>query len=134
MKNSLIKDLTTTRRFEVDEGRTISFLGEDTKVYATPFLLYDIEVTSRELIGEHLDANEDTVGVHADITHMAPTPLGMWADISVVITQVDGRKVDLAFECKDARDTIAKGTHSRFIVDKQKTAEQILAKKENNKS
>ena len=133
MKESLTKDLSTTRRFEVDEVRTISFLGEDTKVYATPFLLYDIEVACRDLIGEHLDTHEDSVGVHADITHMAPTPLGMWVDITVIITQIDGRKVDLKFECKDAQDTIAKGTHSRFIVDKQKTAEQILAKKENNK-
>lgn len=131
MKNSLTTKLTKSQRFEVDEARTISFLGEDTKVYATPFLLYDIEDVCRNLIGEHLDENEDSVGTHANIAHMAATPLGMWADINVTIKEVNGRKVDLEFECNDAQDTIAKGTHSRFIVDKNKTAEQIKAKKQN---
>ena len=130
MKESLTSDLTKALHIEVDEKRTIGFLGEDTRVYATPFLLYDIEVVSRELIGEHLEENEDSVGIHVDINHMAATPIGMWADIDVTITSVNGRKVDLAFECRDAMDTIAKGTHSRFIVDKEKTAEQIRSKKQ----
>jgi len=128
MKDTLTKGLTKTSRFGIDEHRTISFIGDDCGVYATPYLLYDIEVVSRNLINEHLDEGEDSVGTHADISHMAATPSGMWADIKVTITEVKGRKVDLEFECKDAIDAIAKGTHSRFIVDKNKAAEQIKSK------
>lgn len=128
MKDTLTKGLTKTSRFAIDEHRTIGFIGDDCRVYATPYLLYDIEVVSRNLIKEHLDDDEDTVGTHADITHLAATPLGMWADIKVTITEVNGRKVDLEFECKDAMDAIAKGIHSRFIVDKYRTVDQIKSK------
>lgn len=130
MKDTLQPGLTITSRFDIDAGRTISFLGEDSRVYATPFVLYDVEVTCQNLIKTHLDENEDTVGSHVEIFHMAPTPMGMWVDIQVVITGVKGRKLDLSFECRDALDLIAKGTHTRYVVDKNKTAQQIKSKKQ----
>jgi fluoroacetyl-CoA thioesterase len=131
MKDTLRAGLEKKSKIDVDEKRTIAFLGDDSRVYATPFLLYDIEVVSRELITEHLDGNEDSVGAHVDLTHMAPTPLGMWAEIKVNITAVEGRKVDLSFECNDAMGAIAKGSHSRFIVDKEKTVQHIKSKMQN---
>ena len=128
MKATLQPGITLTSRIDIDAGRTIGFLGDDSRVYATPFVLYDVEVLCQSLIKAHLDDSEDTVGSHVDISHLAPTPLGMWVEIKVTITAVKGRKVDLAFECRDALDTIAKGTHTRFVVDKIKTAEQIKNK------
>lgn len=128
MSGALSAGLEKTARIDVDEKRTIAFLGEDSRVYATPFLLYDIEVVSRELIAEYLDASDDSVGAHVDLSHMAPTPLGKWAEIKVTITSVEGRKVVLNFECTDAMGSIAKGSHTRFIVDKEKTAQQIKSK------
>ena len=88
MKPTLQAGLTATSRIQVDSGRTISFLGEDSRVYATPFMLYDIEVVSRTLIQEHLDGAEDSVGSHAEISHLAPTPQGLWVDIQVTIAEV----------------------------------------------
>jgi hypothetical protein len=35
----------TERRLSVDKERTISFLGEDLRIYATPRLVDDIEQT-----------------------------------------------------------------------------------------
>jgi len=128
MKTTLQPGLTITSRIDIDAGRTISFLGDDSRVYATPFVLYDVEVVCQTLIKAHLDDSEDTVGSHVEISHMAPTPLGMWVEITVTITAVKGRKVELSFECRDSLDTIAKGTHTRFVVDKIKTAEQIKSK------
>ena len=128
MKATLQAGLTATSRIQVDSGRTISFLGEDSRVYATPFVLYDIEVESRNLIQEHLDDAEDTVGSHAEISHLAPTPEGLWVDIQVTITEVKGRKVVLTFECRDKIELIARGSHTRFVVDKNRTVQHILSK------
>jgi predicted thioesterase len=128
MKPTLQAGLTATSRIQVDSGRTISFLGEDSRVYATPFMLYDIEVVSRTLIQEHLEGDEDSVGSHAEISHLAPTPEGLWVDIQVAITEVKGRKVVLTFECRDKIEPIATGNHTRFVVDKNKTAEHIKSK------
>ena len=128
MKATLQAGLTATSRIQVDSGRTISFLGEDSRVYATPFMLYDIEVVSRTLIQEHLDGAEDSVGAHAEISHLAPTPQGLWVDIQVTIAEVKGRKIVLTFECRDKIELIATGNHTRFVVDKHKTAEHIKSK------
>ncbi len=128
MRDTLVAGLEATQRIEVDEGKTISFVADNCRVYATPFVIYDMEVCSRNLIQEHLDEHEDTVGMSVSMQHLAATPLGMWVDIHVKIEKIDGRKVTLAFSCKDARDNIARGVHERFIVDKNKTAGQIRAK------
>jgi predicted thioesterase len=49
MKNTLAAGLDSTREFVVDRDRTIDFMGEDARVYATPMLVRDIEVACREL-------------------------------------------------------------------------------------
>lgn len=127
MKPTLQSGLEATARIDVDEGRTISFI-DGCRVYATPFLIYDMEVCSRNLVLAHLDDNEDSVGTSVSMQHLAATPLGMWAEIHVRIEKLDGRRVTLAFEAKDALDVIARGTHERFVVDRNKTAAQIQAK------
>ena len=45
MKPTLVAGIHATRRFTVDRERTIDFMGEEARVYATPMLVRDIEVT-----------------------------------------------------------------------------------------
>ncbi len=66
MKSSLASGLTTTRRITVDRSRTIGFMGEGGRVYATPELVRDVEVTCRNLLLEHLDEGEDSVGTRVE--------------------------------------------------------------------
>ena len=54
--------MSKTRTIVVDEERTISFMGDDCRVYATPSFVRDLEHLSRDLIIEHIDAGEDSVG------------------------------------------------------------------------
>jgi len=119
-----------TERLNVDTSRTIAFMGDDCRVYATPELVRDIEMTSRELLLEHITEGQDSVGTRVAIDHLAATPLGMDVSISVEITALKGRHVTLAVECKDTLDVIARGIHERFVVDIAKTAERIQQKLE----
>ena len=128
MKSTLAPGLSKKRTIEVDRNRTISFLGEELRVYATPELLRDVEVTARELLLEHVEAGEDSVGTRVEIAHLAAAPLGVAVEITVTVTDVDRRRVTFEFSAKDAVDEIANGTHSRFVVDMAKTAEQIANK------
>src|SRR5256885_14495650 len=73
MKASLTTGLTATRRITVDRNRTIGFMGEGGRVYATPELIRDIEMTCRNLLLEHLDEGEDSVGTRVEIDHLAAT-------------------------------------------------------------
>jgi len=128
MKESLRAGLTHERQITIDRDRTISFMGEEGRVYATPELVRDIEVTCRELLLQHVDDGEDSVGTAISIQHSAPTPVGMNVWITVEIASVEGRLVNLKISAKDETDPICKGTHSRFIVDKAKTVERLKSK------
>jgi len=128
MKESLRAGVTLVKRIVVDRERTIDFMGEEGRVYATPFLVYDIERTCRELIKEHADASEDSVGMEISVRHLAPTMMGMTVEISAKVAAVEGRKVTFEVSAKDEIEPIGTGTHTRFVVDVGKTIERLKAK------
>ena len=55
--------------------------SEELRVYATPEMVRDIEITCRELLLKHLDAGEDLVGTHVEVYHTGATPLGEVAPV-----------------------------------------------------
>ena len=128
MKPSLAKGAARTVRLTVDRGRTIDFMGEAARVYATPMLVLDLEVACRELLLEHLDEGEDSVGTRVELDHLAATLLGMTVELTVTIASVDGRSVAFEFTGSDGIDAICRGRHHRFVVDVAKTAERLAAK------
>ena len=128
MKSSLQPGITLTTQLKVDRDRTISFMGEDARVYATPKLLYDIEMACRELLLAHLDAGEDSVGTRVELDHIAATLMGMSVEITVKVAELNGRAVTLEVEARDNVEPICRGKHSRFIVDVAKTAQRLAAK------
>jgi predicted thioesterase len=128
MKPSLQPGIARVNRITVDPDRTISFMGDAGRVYATPWLIGDIEYTCRDLILEHADAGEDSVGVEIVVKHLAPTLPAMMVEIMVRVNAVVGRKVTLDVVARDELDEIARGTHTRFVVDTPKTIERLKAK------
>jgi len=128
MKSSLQPGITLTTQLKVDRDRTISFMGEDARVYATPKLLYDIEMACRELLLAHLDAGEDSVGTRVELDHIAATLMGMSVEITVKVAELNGRAVTLDIEARDSVEPICRGKHARFIVDVAKTAQRLAAK------
>jgi fluoroacetyl-CoA thioesterase len=129
MKSTLQAGVTRTERVEVDRDRTIGFLGEDLRVYSTPSMVGDVEYTSKRLIDEHLDQGESSVGMHVAVDHLGATPLGHSVEVTVKITGVDGRKVELEAEVRDALDVVGRGRHVRFVIDVAKQAERVAKKK-----
>jgi predicted thioesterase len=128
MKPSLQPGVSLTRRIVVDKAKTIGFMGEEGRVYATPHLIGDIEMTCRNLLLEHADDNEDSVGMEVAVKHLAPTLPGSTVEITATVTAIDGRKVGFAVSAKDEINTISSGSHMRFVVDKTKTIERLKAK------
>ena len=128
MKPSLQPGLTSVKRIPIDRDRTISFMGEEARVYATPRLISDIAFTCRDLILQHADPGEDSVGTEVCVKHLAATLAGSTVEISVRITAVDGRKVAFEVSAKDELDTVSAGTHGRFVVEVARTKERLKAK------
>jgi predicted thioesterase len=128
MKQSLQPGVTRVKRLEVDASRTIAFMGEEGRVYATPDFVRDIEHACRDLLLEHADPGEDSVGMGIAITHLAPTLLGMHVEITATVSAIEGRKITFEVSGKDDLEPIGSGTHTRFIVDVKKTHERLKAK------
>ncbi|HRH86739.1 MAG TPA: LysR family transcriptional regulator [Rubrivivax sp.] len=130
MKSTLQAGLSAEATFTIDRERTIDFMGEAARVYATPVLVRDIEVTCRNLLLAHLDAGEDSVGTRVAIDHLGATLLGMDVTLVVRVAEVDGRAVVFEVEGRDAVEPIVRGKHSRFVVDVAKTGQRLAAKAE----
>ena len=130
MKPSLQPGVALIRTITIDRARTIGFMGEQARVYATPSMILDIEHTCRELILQHVDAGEDSVGIEVSVKHLAATLPGMTVEISVKVTAVEGRKVTFEVAARDELEAVSAGSHARFVVDIAKTIERIKAKAE----
>ena len=128
MKPSLQPGVSMVKRIVVDRDRTIGFMGDDGRVYATPRLVSDVEYTCRDLILQHTDPGEDSVGTEVMLKHQAAALLGSTVEVSVRVVSVDGRKVVFAASVRDEIDEISSGTHSRFVVDVTRTKERLKAK------
>jgi len=128
MSEPLKAGLSATRRVDIDRDRTISFMGDDCRVYATPKLLYDVEFACRDLLIEHIESGKDSVGTRVELDHVGATMMGMWVEISVTLTEVNGNAVTFEFTARDSVEEIARGKHQRFIVGIEKTAQRLKAK------
>lgn len=128
MKQSLTTGLEATASITIDRERTIDFMGDAARVYATPMLVRDIEIACRNLLLQHLDAGEDSVGTRVEIDHLGATLLGMQVSITVKLVELNGRAAVFEVEGKDAIEPIVRGRHSRFIVEVAKTGQRLAAK------
>ena len=128
MKDSLRPGISKVKHLVIDRDRTISFMGEEGRVYATPRLVSDVEYTCRELILEHGDPGEDSVGMEVALQHLAPTLPDMNVEITVTVKAVDRRKITFDVNVKDELEAISAGTHTRFVVETAKTIERLKAK------
>jgi len=117
-----------TVRVVVDTERTIGFMGEALRVYATPMMVRDVEIACKDFLGEYISAEENSVGARVEIDHLGPTLRDMWVDIHATVTGVEGRRVNFEIEVRDVLDTVGKVKHTRFIVDLAKQKERLEAK------
>jgi fluoroacetyl-CoA thioesterase len=128
MKDSLQAGLTATRRITIDKPRTIDFLGEELRVYATPELVRDFEIACREFLLEYCDPGEDSVGTGISISHSGATLLGMHVDITLTVAAVEGRKVTFTLVAHDGSEEISRGDHGRFVIQVEKLRAKVAAK------
>ncbi len=128
MKDSLKSGLSMARRITVDAERSVGLLGPGLEVYATPSMVRDIEIVSHDLIVEHLEEGEESVGTHISVDHLGATPLGMFVDIIVTVVEVDGRRLRLDAEVRDEIEQVGRGRHDRFVVDIEKQKARLKAK------
>jgi fluoroacetyl-CoA thioesterase len=134
VKAGLSPGVSASSEVTIDRQRTIDFLGEQLRVYATPELVRDFEIACRALLKQHCETNEDSVGTAIRVTHAGATLLGMTVGIEVKVTRVEGRSVTFALSARDRLEEIATGEHTRAVVDVERLRARVAAKVEKIKA
>ena len=129
MKDSLKAGVSFTAKALVEKDKTIGFMGEDLRVYATPFMVQDTERTCRDFMLEHLEDGEDSVGARVEIDHLGPTLIGQTVEIEGKVTEIEGPRVLFEVEIRDEVDTVGRIKHTRFIVEKARQGGRLEKKK-----
>lgn len=129
MELNLKPGAAATERIRVENDRTIAFMGEAARVYSTPSMVSDIEYACLRLIQKHLDEGQSSLGMHVSVDHLAPTPVGCEIAIDVSVSAVEGRKVTLDAQVRDAAELVGTGVHVRYVIDVPRQVRRIEEKR-----
>jgi fluoroacetyl-CoA thioesterase len=140
LKDTLKPGIEYTYKFTVSKSNTVPALYPESEeflampeVFATGYMVGLIEWTCIKAINPHLDwPEEQTVGIHIDVNHVAATPPGLEVTTKVKLIKVDGRKLVFEVEAHDGVDLITRGKHNRFIIYREKFDKKMKEKKHNN--
>ncbi|HEX6173504.1 MAG TPA: hotdog domain-containing protein, partial [Candidatus Binatia bacterium] len=71
-----------------------------------------------------LEENEQTVGIHVDVRHLAPTQIGQSVTVTARLLEVKGNKLRYAVSAtNDQNVKIGDGTHARAVINTARFAE-----------
>ena len=113
------------------EDRTAAEVGSgDVGVFATPMMIALMEGAAVACLKPLLSEGQTSVGASISTSHSAATPVGMKVTATARITAVDGKKVDFVVFASDECGPIGEGTHTRFILNKERFEQKALAKLE----
>lgn len=129
MKDTLKAGVIHEANYGIDRERTISFMGEDLRVYSTPHMVQDIERTCQQFMLAHLDAGENSVGARVEIDHLGPTLIGQSVTVRAEVVKVDGPRVLFEVNVHDELDHVGRARHTRFVVDTEKQGGRLAKKK-----
>ncbi len=100
----------------------------DVEGLATPVMVRMMEAAAIKALEGQLTTGMTSVGTRVDITHVAPTPVGMEVTAQATLVEIEGRMLVFAVSAEDQSGVIGKGTHQRVIVDKENFSGRIQAR------
>jgi fluoroacetyl-CoA thioesterase len=137
VKDTLKPGLTHELRFVATDAKMVPALYPESPdframpvVLATGYLVGLLEWCALLLAKPHLDwPAEQTVGTHVNMAHLAATPPGLVVTARARLVGVDGRKLAYEVEADDGVDLIARGTHERAVILRERFDAKVDAKR-----
>ncbi|MCG6971286.1 MAG: thioesterase family protein [Gammaproteobacteria bacterium] len=138
----LIAGITYSHKLVIPSSKTVPALYPESEeflampeVFATGFLVGFLEWACIKAVNPYIDwPRQQTVGTHINVSHQAATPPGLEVTANVELLEVDGRRLVFSVEAHDGVELISKGSHERFIIDKEKFDVKVNAKKPTDSS
>ena len=137
MKETLQPRITYEHRFVVPETKTVPNLYPESEeflampeVFATGYLVGFLEWACIAAIKPHLEwPDEQSLGIHIDVSHEAATPPGLEVTAKVKLVGVEGRRLSFEVEAHDGVELISRGRHERFVITRSRFEERVHAKR-----
>lgn len=101
-------------------------------VYATFAVIEHGEYAARQAILQFLEADEDAVGTHVALEHLASAPVGAVVEITARVDSVTDRTIICEVTALWEGVVIARGTQTQRVVDKRKLAARMRTLTEPN--
>ncbi|WP_431914926.1 thioesterase family protein [Nonomuraea jabiensis] len=127
MHASLQPGLTARLDYVVPTERTVPHLLPESDhfarlpaVLATGYLVGIVEWTCMRALDGHLEDGEQTLGVHVNLSHQAPTPPGSTLTVHAELSSVDGTQLTFTVHAHDDADTVCQGTHRRAVINTER--------------
>lgn len=105
------------KTFTVQENQSALAVGSGSlDVLATPSAIAMAENTCMLLCESLVGEGETTVGTFIDIDHLKASKIDSEIEVQATIIKQDNRKINFSFEMYEKGKLIAKGNHTRVIV------------------
>jgi len=113
--------MTDTAELTVSDADTAIALGSgDIAVLGTPRVVALCEEAAVAVLAGTLPAGATSVGVQIHIDHTAASAVGAVVTAKATAVSVEGRRITFDVELVDGDTIAASGTHTRFIVDRDR--------------
>lgn len=103
-----------------DADTSIALGSGDVAVLGTPRIVALCEEAAVAALAEFLPEGSTTVGTSVSIDHLAPTGVGGAVIATATVTEVDGKKASFRLVVTDGDKIVARGTHTRVVVDRER--------------
>jgi fluoroacetyl-CoA thioesterase len=121
MKDEIVAGLTKAQTYVTTIEMRAKQLASD--VFSTPAMIGLMEYTCVLLVAPYLDEDEQTVGIHVDVRHMAPTKIGQSVTVTAELLEINSNKLRFAVSAvNDQGVKIGEGTHRRAVINTKRFA------------
>lgn len=116
MRNELTSGISRTHSYVTTLEMRARQLKAD--VFSTPAMIGLMERTCVDLTEPYLDDDEQTVGIHVDVSHLAPTKIGQSVTVTAKLLEVKNNKLRYSVAAtNDEGKKIGEGQHRRAVIN-----------------
>lgn len=98
-------------------------------VFATAKMVGLMEWACVEQLRPYYDAGEDSLGIHVDVDHSAPTLPGQVVTVETEVEEIEGRFLWFRVVAHDGVDQIGAGRHRRAVIQTSKFNDRLELKR-----
>ncbi|SIT76506.1 thioesterase family protein [Pontibaca methylaminivorans] len=114
---------TASHAMTVRESHLVPALFPETRpfadmppVFATAQMVALVEWACVEQLRPFYESGEQSVGVHVDVDHRAPTLPGQTVTVESEVEDIDGRFIWFRVNARDGANEICRGRHRRALI------------------